>query len=260
MLLPVFSDDLIHFLILQWDSQLYTTEFSFLLSAVNLPLSLSLSRPVLHTSSLVLSLSFILLLWDELAFWRQNTHRLSLSTFANISDQRYLHVSVYFSMFRPLSLTIIVSSVFVQTMVCLVIYLKALALQCPLPISETCLYPCLLLISHNKIIRIQHIPWHSSHITCSNRASITMRNKGWLRQDRWCTLTVSTNYLVLPMPILTEVLVSSYTDFTSHTIFFCNLGARSFSKHQKLKIVFVTRLCQGSIFWTICNRDWDIKC
>src|SRR6218665_286071 len=68
--------------------------------------------------------------------------------------------------------------------------LEALALQCPRPIIETCLCPYLLFVSHNYIIHIQQ--WYMASTLISN---------------------------LLPMLHLTEVLVPSYIDLKSHTIF-----------------------------------------
>jgi len=42
------------------------------------------------------------------------------------------------------------------------------------------LYPCLFLVSHNKIIRTQHIPWHVSSYMFY-KASIAMINSRGLR-------------------------------------------------------------------------------
>ena len=81
--------------------------------------------------------------------------------------------------------------------------LMSLALHSPLPISETWLYSCLLLVSPNKIIRTQPIPWHLPTYMFRYRVP-RYDKKQRTKKIPWCTPTLFFNFPMLPMPLLSS--------------------------------------------------------
>src|SRR6218665_275853 len=97
---------------------------------------------------------------------------------AFITDPRYLNISVCSNKCPVLSLIISVSFVLAHTKqgFCLFdVNLKVIALQFPLPISETCLYPWAFL-STTVRLSAYNTSYGTSFLTCSDIASITMIN------------------------------------------------------------------------------------